>query len=104
MFKKQVLFFAFTICAVCLTAENADAQLFRRQIIRHSSPVYHQTYQQSNFYGPIARPFYYSSPQGIAKRIPGQTVPVQTVVANFAPARTQSAARRTYSTWRYYGW
>ena len=114
MIKKQVSIIAFVVCVICISAEYSEAQLFRRGVIRQSAPVY-QTYQQPTFYSPtsfstsnhssITRPFYYSSPQGVARRIPGQTVPVQTFVANFAPARTQSAARRTYSSSpRYYGW
>ncbi|MFK7765948.1 MAG: hypothetical protein AB8B55_01815 [Mariniblastus sp.] len=96
MLKKSAIIFA--LAFTCFYAQDAQAQLFRRGVARQAIPAHSFEMNQSiqgSHRSPIVKPFYFSSPQGVARRIPGQTVPVQTFVANFAPARTQSAARRT---------
>ena len=68
----------------------------------YASPV-SQSYRGYESRSGVAQFTYYKTPVGSARGIPGQTVPVQTMVANFAPptkltgsSRPSTPSRRVY--------
>lgn len=108
--QTRILTFCFSAVGLMVVSNPANAQcncdgsaaVVVAQTVNYDGTFYAPSSTRYDSGSGIAYFSHYNTPQGSARRIPGQTFPVQTMVANTAPVSSlgSSGQTRTYSTYR----
>jgi len=109
--ELRVFLFCLAVLGSMACCSQANAQCHScGTTLPSAQAVGHGAFTRSTYYAPsYAQPFsrglrsrfgytefaHYDTPRGVNRRIPGETFPVQTVVANFTPPRSYSSPRQT---------
>jgi len=109
--ELRVFLFCLVVLGLMACCNQANAQCHScGSTVPSAHTIGHGAFTGGTYYAPsYAQPFsrgfrsrfgytefaHYDAPRGVNRRIPGETFPVQTVVANFTPPGSYSSPRRT---------